>query len=544
MPSPDETKAFLADQSKDRRAKLVDRLLNRPEFYDFWTLKFADILRANGRLIQAKGANGFTRWIKTSLERDVPMDEFVRELITAEGSSYSNPAANYYRISRDPENSVETTAQLFLGVRIQCAKCHNHPFERWTQDDYYGFAAFFSRVRQKKGPLPDDEVIFASDSGEVNQPRTGQTMKPKALGGPVLDDKGNVVGVAQSIIVATGINFAIPVSRLQKFLKDPNSHPRADTPPPAPEPSSSDSPRPSDLGADPFHGKEWELTSYLKGTAPQIRDKLNGEVERLVVGIKEAQDNIKKYDQACTADEKNAIEKVRASALYKSTAAEKARAEQDLEAARKSGSSQEKLDASSRFNKARIALEKLEHDAVTNCEELSQDRHRMYESQHDIKRLNEAAEKALAWREELLDATRNGFMMKGPPLKGAKGTLPRITIAKILDSSRMIVDYDMLTFDYAHPGKEKEGIKVLNATKERIKILLSGVNTSKLKQGDKISLDHVFVLEGSQHSDNQGTIYEAGPFPSDADILFDAIVPLRQSVADVKHPKGGASNSH
>ncbi len=188
LPTADEVKTFMADQSKDRREKLVDRLLNRPEFYDFWTLKFADILRANGRLIQAKGANSFTRWIKTSLEQDMPMDEFVRELLTAAGSSYSNPAANYYRISRDPENSVETTAQLFLGVRIQCAKCHNHPFERWTQDDYYGFAAFFSRVRQKKGPLPDDEVIYTADAGEVNQPRTGQTMKPKALGGPVLDD--------------------------------------------------------------------------------------------------------------------------------------------------------------------------------------------------------------------------------------------------------------------------------------------------------------------------------------------------------------------
>ena len=115
------------------------------------------------------------------------MDAFVRELLTADGSTFQNPAANYYRISRDPENSVETTAQLFLGVRIQCAKCHNHPFERWTQDDYYGFAAFFSRVRQKKGNLPDEEVIFAVKDGDVRQPRTGKTMKPKALGGPTFD---------------------------------------------------------------------------------------------------------------------------------------------------------------------------------------------------------------------------------------------------------------------------------------------------------------------------------------------------------------------
>jgi hypothetical protein len=189
LPAPAEVEAFLNDPATDRRAKLVDKLLNRPEFYDFWTLKFADILRANGRLIQNKGTYVFTRWIRSQLEQNTPMDQFVRELLTADGSAFKNPAANYYRISRDPENSVETTAQLFLGVRIQCAKCHNHPFERWTQDDYYGFAAFFSRVRQKKTLQPDDEVIFTAKDGDVRQPRTGKVMKPKALGGPVLDDE-------------------------------------------------------------------------------------------------------------------------------------------------------------------------------------------------------------------------------------------------------------------------------------------------------------------------------------------------------------------
>jgi hypothetical protein len=188
LPTPEEVEAFVADPSPDRRARVVDRLLGRPEYYDFWTLKFADILRANGRLIQAKGSYVFTRWIKEQLERNTPMDRFVRELLTADGPAFKNPAANYYRISRDPENSVETTAQLFLGVRIQCAKCHNHPFERWTQDDYYGFAAFFARVKQKKGTLPEDEVIYTASQGDVRQPRTGQVMKPKALGGPVFDD--------------------------------------------------------------------------------------------------------------------------------------------------------------------------------------------------------------------------------------------------------------------------------------------------------------------------------------------------------------------
>jgi hypothetical protein len=188
LPTPKEVQDFLSSKASDRRGQVIEHLLNRPEFVDFWTLKFADILRSNGRLIQPKGAIVFHRWIRSAIERDMPMDAFVRELLTTDGSTYSHPAANYYRISRDPESSVETTAQLFLGVRIQCAKCHNHPFERWTQDDYYGFAAFFSQVGRKKANLPDEEVVYAKKSGEVRQPRTGKLMKPKALGGPVFDD--------------------------------------------------------------------------------------------------------------------------------------------------------------------------------------------------------------------------------------------------------------------------------------------------------------------------------------------------------------------
>jgi hypothetical protein len=194
LPKPEETRAFLDDQSLDRRAKVIESLLKRAEFNDFWALKFADVLRSNSRLIQAKGAQIFHRWIRDAIQRRMPLDQFVVALLTAEGSSFRNPAANYFRISRDPENSTETTAQLFLGVRIQCAKCHNHPFERWTQDDYYGFAAFFAGVRQKKGAVPEDEVIVASERGEVRQPRTGQVMKPKALGGPVFEESKDDAG--------------------------------------------------------------------------------------------------------------------------------------------------------------------------------------------------------------------------------------------------------------------------------------------------------------------------------------------------------------
>ncbi len=188
LPTTEEVAAFLADKDPQRRAKVIDGLLVRPEFYDFWALKFADVLRSNSRLIQSKGAYAFHRWIRSALEREMPLDQFVRELLTADGSTYSNPATNYYRISRDPQSLVETTAQLFLGVRIQCAKCHNHLFEKWTQDDYYGFAAFFSQVGRKNGNLPEEEVVYSTGAGEVHQPRTGKLMPPKALGGPVLDD--------------------------------------------------------------------------------------------------------------------------------------------------------------------------------------------------------------------------------------------------------------------------------------------------------------------------------------------------------------------
>jgi hypothetical protein len=131
--------------------------------------------------------------LRKNVEEDVPVDKMVRDLITANGSTFANPAANYYRIARDPQNLAETTAQLFLGIRMQCAKCHNHPFERWTQDDYYSMAAFFARVKQKKDPnepgpnpqTPGAEVIYTDRAGEVTQPRTNQVMAPKFMGGSV-----------------------------------------------------------------------------------------------------------------------------------------------------------------------------------------------------------------------------------------------------------------------------------------------------------------------------------------------------------------------
>jgi hypothetical protein len=181
LPTIEETREFLNDSTADKRSRLIDRLLNSGEHAAFWSLKWADVLRVNTGNIKAPGVAKFNRWLYDSVYTDQPMDEFARELLTASGSVYENPAANYWRASRDPTDATETTAQLFLGIRIQCAKCHNHPFERWTQDNYYGIGAAFARVGRKAVPAIDDEVIFTKPDGEVKQPRTGETMKVHLL---------------------------------------------------------------------------------------------------------------------------------------------------------------------------------------------------------------------------------------------------------------------------------------------------------------------------------------------------------------------------
>ena len=193
LPAGDSVKAFVADKSADKRAKLIDNLLERPEYADFWTMKWSDIFRSSRKTIQVKGAYAFQQWLRTQVSDNIGFDQIVRELLTANGSSYVNPPANYYRIARDPTSLAETTAQLFFGVRMQCAKCHNHPFEKWTQDDYYSLAAFFVRVKQKKDPdfpgaKPNEatsEIVYSERAGEVTQPRTGKTMPPRFLGGEV-----------------------------------------------------------------------------------------------------------------------------------------------------------------------------------------------------------------------------------------------------------------------------------------------------------------------------------------------------------------------
>lgn len=193
MPTADEVRKFLADKTATKRSKLIDALLERPEYADFWTMKWSDVLRSSRKTIQVKGTHVFQSWLRTNIKDDVGFDKVVRELIASNGSTSTNPAANYYRIARDAQNLAETTAQLFFGIRMQCAKCHNHPFERWTQDDYYSMAAWFARVKQRKDPRESgtapnviaSEIIYSERGGEVTQPRTGKVMAPKFLGAEI-----------------------------------------------------------------------------------------------------------------------------------------------------------------------------------------------------------------------------------------------------------------------------------------------------------------------------------------------------------------------
>ena len=192
LPKPAEIKAFLADKSPDKRQKVIDKVLDRPELVDFWALKWGDLLRINRDLLNDRGMWSFHNWVRACVRDNKPVDEMVRDIITAEGSTFTEGPANYFMVARSPGDWAETTAQVFLGVRIGCAKCHHHPFEKWSQEDYYGMAAFFTRLGTKAsrefGIFGGEQVVFLKPAGEQSHPRKGGLVKPHPLGGPDMDD--------------------------------------------------------------------------------------------------------------------------------------------------------------------------------------------------------------------------------------------------------------------------------------------------------------------------------------------------------------------
>jgi uncharacterized protein DUF1553/uncharacterized protein DUF1549 len=178
-PSPEAARAFLEDRrpSQVKRNELIERLLESPEFDDYWTYKFADLLQVNRKFMGDKGMQAFRAWIHDSIAQNKPYDQMARELLTASGSSHENPAANYLRVIRDTSTATENVTQLFMGVRFSCNKCHDHPFERWTLGQYYELGAYFAHVGFKPG-LPGEEFIFDKRDGEVMHPKTGAPVTP------------------------------------------------------------------------------------------------------------------------------------------------------------------------------------------------------------------------------------------------------------------------------------------------------------------------------------------------------------------------------
>ena len=208
LPTPDEIRKFLADPDPKKRAKVIDALLERPEYADYWALKWADLLRAHRRSLGEKGLAAFNAWLRQSLRDNRPLDRLVRELVTAQGNLYTNGPAAFYFVDRIPDDLAETTAQVFLGVRLQCAKCHHHPFEVWTQDDYHGMAAFFPRVKRKdtgeSGQFGGAQSIRLDIEGTWKHPTSGKPVSPQVLGGKALklDDPSDPRAALAEWIVA------------------------------------------------------------------------------------------------------------------------------------------------------------------------------------------------------------------------------------------------------------------------------------------------------------------------------------------------------
>ena len=181
LPSADEVRHFLADKSTGKRDVLIDSLLKRPEFVDFWAYKWSDLLLVQSDKLPVVPMFSYYQWIRRHVELNTPWDVMVRDLLTATGSTVENGAGNFFTLHDEPTKLAETVSVAFLGMAINCAKCHNHPMEKWTNDQYYAFANLFARVRSKNGGLADERVIFSDSTGDVIQPLTGKPQAPAPL---------------------------------------------------------------------------------------------------------------------------------------------------------------------------------------------------------------------------------------------------------------------------------------------------------------------------------------------------------------------------
>ena len=191
LPTPEETRSFVSDGSVDKVARLADRLLARKEYVDNWTYKWSDLLLVSGAKLRPEPMKSYYTWIRSQVETNAPWDRFVREVITAQGSSVEDGASNFYAVHQDPEAMAENVSQAFLSLSINCARCHNHPLEKWTNDQYYQFANLFARVRAKGwgGDARSGDgsrTLYVESKGDLIQPRTGKPQPPAPLDAPAI----------------------------------------------------------------------------------------------------------------------------------------------------------------------------------------------------------------------------------------------------------------------------------------------------------------------------------------------------------------------
>jgi hypothetical protein len=193
LPTPEEYARFMVSTLPNKRELLVDELLDRKEFAELWVLKWAELLQirtSNEQVLSRKAMLLYYTWLQDRIARNTPTNVWVKELLGANGGTFKNPPTNYYQAERDIIKVTENVAQVFMGMRIQCAQCHNHPFDRWTMNDYYGFASFFSQIGRKGTDDNRELVVFNAGGGEINHPVRGVPMKPKFLGGAEPDVNG------------------------------------------------------------------------------------------------------------------------------------------------------------------------------------------------------------------------------------------------------------------------------------------------------------------------------------------------------------------
>jgi hypothetical protein len=187
LPTAEEAKAFLADASPEKRSRLIDELLERPEYVDYWSYKWSDLLLVSTKKLKGPAVWAFSNWVRQAVAANKPWDEFASEIVTASGSTIDNGAANYFVLHKDAKLLNEATTLTFLGLSIGCAQCHDHPLERWTLDDYYGMANLFARVRSKDGTIDGESIVFPVSSGDIKHPTRLTTPVPRPLDGQPLE---------------------------------------------------------------------------------------------------------------------------------------------------------------------------------------------------------------------------------------------------------------------------------------------------------------------------------------------------------------------